>query len=259
MALLQVHNLSLVLSGKSILTSISLLADCGQAIALLGPNGAGKTTLLKTIMGLTPQPLIQRDSGDNSITFDAIIINYLPIDKRVQMGLLYLPQQTSLFQHMTVLDNLKIVFQYHNHWEHKSLGEFLDEAHTWLTSTHLAHAVKQKAGTLSGGQKRKLEVVRSLLMKPKMLLLDEPFAGVDPKSIYELKQIFQDLTQAGIGIVISDHHVDQLLSIAQTVYVIVGGQVVITGGIKEVLENAYTKESYLGTEFYQEIAQRYLQ
>lgn len=259
MALLHVHNLSLALGGKSILSSISFQTDLGQVTALLGPNGAGKTTFLKTIMGLTPQPQLQSNSTDNAIIMGDQIINKLPVHKRVDLGILYLPQQTSLFQHMTVQDNLRIVFQYHSYWKNRPLAQFQDEADLWLASTHLSHSIKQKAGMLSGGQKRKLEVVRSLLMKPKMLLLDEPFAGVDPKSIYELKQIFQDLAKTDIGVVISDHHVDQLLSIAQTVYVIVGGQVVITGGIKEVLENTYTKESYLGPEFYQEIAQRFLQ
>ncbi len=159
---------------------------------------------------------------------------------------------------MTVQDNLKVVYQYHAGWKNQPLSSFQDEIEHWLTATNLSHAMKQKAGTLSGGQKRKLEVVRSLLMKPKMLMLDEPFAGVDPKSIYELKQIFTDLSHSGIGIVISDHHVDQLLSIAHSVYVIVGGQVVTSGSIQEILENPYTKESYLGKQFYQEMADRYL-
>lgn len=256
MSLLEVYNLNFLLNGKSILTSISFSADRAHTVVLLGPNGAGKTTLLKTIMGLTAQP--KHTPNANTIFFNNRIINTLHVHERVEQGLLYLPQQTSLFQHMTVQDNLTIVFQYHDYWKHKSKNEFQAEALHWLTSINLMHALKQKAGTLSGGQKRKLEVVRSLLMKPKMLMLDEPFAGVDPKSIYELKTIFQDLTKTGIGIVISDHHVDQLLSIGQTVYVIVGGQVVISGGIKDVLENTYTKESYLGTQFYQEIAQKFL-
>ena len=151
-----------------------------------------------------------------------------------------------------------MVYQHHPFWKDKLSSQFDTEMHQWLAVTHLTSTLAQKAETLSGGQKRKLEVVRALLMKPTMLMLDEPFAGVDPKSIYELKKIFTDLIAHDIGIIISDHHVDQLLSIANTAYVLVQGKVVCTGGIKEILENSYTKESYLGTQFYEEISQRFL-
>lgn len=252
MALLQVQALDFSIGKKKILHGISFDAQQGQTVALLGPNGAGKTTLLKTIMGLQSVPT------HKSILFDDNIIDQLPVHQRVSQGLLYLPQHTSLFQSMTVRENLDIVYHYHPFWKEQSKKQFDQDAAQWLDVTQLASTITQKAGTLSGGQKRKLEVVRCLLMKPKMLMLDEPFAGVDPKSIYELKQIFTDLAKSNMSIVISDHHVDQLLSIAQNVYVIVGGKVVTAGGIKEILENTYTKESYLGTQFYQEIAQRFL-
>jgi lipopolysaccharide export system ATP-binding protein len=257
MPLLQVHNLSQTLGNKRILSSITFQADQGQVVVLLGPNGAGKTTLLKSIIGLHPTAATTNNTH-NAIIFDNTIINKWPVFQRVQQGLLYLPQQSSLFQHMSVKDNLSIVYQYHAGWKGQPQKTFEEEVTRWLESTNLSHAIQQKAGTLSGGQKRKLEVVRSLLMKPKILLMDEPFAGVDPKSIYELKHIFTELAHTGIGIVISDHHVDQLLSIGKTVYVIVGGQVVSSGSIKEILENPYTKESYLGTQFYQEMADRFL-
>ncbi len=258
MALLEVSNCSQILGKKHILDAISFQAEAGKIVVLLGPNGAGKTTLLKSIMGLLAVQSPTDNNSVNAITFDNFIINELPVYKRVEQGLLYLPQHSSLFLHMTVRDNLAVVYHYHHIWHKIAWDDFYAEALGWLTTTHLDHALDQKAGTLSGGQKRKLEVVRSLLMKPKMLLLDEPFAGVDPKSIYELKHILTDLAQRGIGIVISDHHVDQLLSIAHTVYVIVGGKVVSQGSIKEILENTYTKESYLGTQFYEEMAQRFL-
>jgi len=258
MPLLNVCSLSQTLGQKKILDKISIEAEKGQTVALLGPNGAGKTTLLKTIMGLFRAPTPNQESQVNLIAFDRDIINSWPIHKRVESGLLYLPQHTSLFTHMTVADNLKIIYQYHPYWKKKTLNQFLEESSSWLMKTQLISSQQQQAGVLSGGQKRKLEVVRSLLSKPKMLLLDEPFAGVDPKSIYELKQIFKDLEESGIGVVISDHHVDQLLSIAQIVYVILGGRVVSHGSIKDVLENSDTKESYLGNQFYEEIAQRFL-
>lgn len=256
MPLLQVKDFSQTLGKKAILSNVSFQAELGKTVVILGPNGAGKTTLLKSIIGLNPAQ--KTDNVLNAIMFDNTIINTWSVAKRVQHGLLYLPQSSSLFQNMTVLDNLKVVYQYHPSWKAHPFKDFQDECDHWLTLTSLAHALAQKAGTLSGGQKRKLEVVRSLLMKPRMLLLDEPFAGVDPKSIYELKQIFTDMAKSGIGVVISDHHVDQLLSIANMVYVIVGGRVVTSGTIKEILENAYTRESYLGTQFYEEMAQRFL-
>jgi lipopolysaccharide export system ATP-binding protein len=259
MALLAVSNLSHHVGKKEILKAISFVAEKGNVIALLGPNGAGKTTLLKSIMGLNGNHKAQQEPDHNVIMFESQLINEWSIGKRVERGLLYLPQHTSLFQSLTVQQNLDVVYHYHPYWQQQTRTIFETESHQWLNIANLSHAKAQTAGSLSGGQKRKLEVVRSLLMKPKMVMLDEPFAGVDPKSIYELKHIFQQLAQSGIGVVISDHNVDQLLSIAQTVYVIVGGSVVTSGSIKDVLENKYTKESYLGAQFYQEIAQRYLQ
>jgi lipopolysaccharide export system ATP-binding protein len=259
MALLSVHNFSQVVGRKQILSSISFSAEEGSIVVLLGPNGAGKTTLLKSIIGVLPSMAFSATSPfKNALFFDEEIINTLPIYRRVQAGLLYVPQNSSLFQSLTVQENLLIVYQYHETWKNLPRKEFDTEVERWLDVTHLSQTQQQKAGTLSGGQKRKLEVVRALLMKPKMLLLDEPFAGVDPKSIYELKNIFTDMAHNGIGVVISDHHVDQLLSIGQNVYVIIAGRVVSSGSIREILENKHTKESYLGTQFYEEMAQRFL-
>lgn len=258
MTLLSINNLSKILRKKKILSSISFNADGGQIVVILGPNGAGKTTLLKTVMGL--HPLTNQDTKEQhgTITFDQVDINGAPVHRRVEQGLLYLPQHSSLFQHLSVSQNLDVVYHYHTQWKNQTYAQFQEEVDRLLELTHLSATRNQIAETLSGGQKRKLEVVRSLLMKPKMLLLDEPFAGVDPKSIYELKNIFTTMANDGIGVVISDHHVDQLLSIANMVYVIVGGRVVSSGSIQEILENTYTKESYLGTQFHEEMSQRYL-
>lgn len=255
--LLSITNLSNTVGKKSILHSITLSANSSSVVALLGPNGAGKTTLLKTIMGFYPAPSIITNDA-NRIEFDDALINTWPVHQRVMQGLLYLPQNSSLFTQLSVHDNLLMVYQHHPYWKNRPYKDFETEMHHWLSITQLVPTLPQKADTLSGGQKRKLEVVRALLMKPRMLMLDEPFAGVDPKSIYELKKIFTDLVTQNIGILISDHHVDQLLSIATTAYVIVQGRVVCTGGIKDILENSYTKESYLGTQFYEEISQKFL-
>lgn len=257
MTFLEVKSLSQFLGKKEILKNISFKIGAGQVVAFLGPNGAGKTTLLKTVMGLHPtMSSLQEDH--NKILLSGKQIQNWPIHKRVEEGLVYLPQQTSLFQQLNVQDNLSVVFQYQSYWRAFTEKDFLKERDNWLEITDLTKVLKQKAATLSGGQKRKLEVVRSLLMHPKIIMLDEPFAGVDPKSIYELKNIFLETAKSGIAILISDHNVDQLLSIAQLVYVVINGQNITSGGIKEIIENNFTKEFYFGNQFYNEISQRYL-
>lgn len=256
-AFLEVKNLSQLFGKKDILKNISFSVQEGQIVAFLGPNGAGKTTLLKTVMGLYPTlPCLQK--GDNEILLSESQIQNWPVHKRVEAGLVYLPQHTSLFQQLSVRDNLLIVFKYQTYWKSFSEKDFIRERDNWIENTGLSSVLEQKAATLSGGQKRKLEVVRSLLMHPRVIMLDEPFAGVDPKSIYELKNIFLETAKSGIAVIISDHNVDQLLSIANMVYVIINGQNITSGGIKEIIENNFTKEFYFGNQFYNEISQRYL-
>jgi len=256
MTLLSIQHFSQSLGKKKILSDITFSAAASNITVILGPNGAGKTTLLKSIIGLLPTP--HAEPNLNQIFFNEQIINQHPIYERVQQGLIYLPQQSSVFHSLTVQQNLDAVFDYHPYWADKTKKAFSDISEHWLTATNLTGTNSQKASTLSGGQKRKLEIVRALLMQPKMLLLDEPFAGVDPKSIYELKTIFINLASQGVGLVISDHHVDQLLSIAHYIYVVIGGKIISSGGIKEILENAHTKESYLGNQFFDEISKRFL-
>ncbi|KKQ33107.1 MAG: ABC-type (Unclassified) transport system, ATPase component [candidate division TM6 bacterium GW2011_GWF2_37_49] len=255
MSFLEIKHLSKSFGKKQILKDVSFSINPGQVVAFLGPNGAGKTTLLKTMIGLYGYDKSEQSSAQ--ILFDGINILDWPVYKRVEQGMVYLPQQTSLLQQLTVYDNLQIVFEYQAYWKNIDKAEFIKERDHWLEITGLQETLNQKAGTLSGGQKRKLEVVRSMLMHPRLIILDEPFAGVDPKSIYELKKIFVDTSQQGIAILISDHNVDQLLSIAQLVYVFINGQIVTSGGVKEIIENKLTKEHYLGNQFYNEITQRY--
>jgi lipopolysaccharide export system ATP-binding protein len=259
MPFLATKNLTQFYGNKQILKNISFEINIGEIVALLGPNGAGKTTFLKTIIGLIPNTKNIENAESNSILLDEKIINMLPVFKRVELGLLYLPQQTSLFREMTVFDNLKLIFEHHIYWKKlNNWNSFKEEMELWLTRTNLTNCLKQLAGNLSGGQQRKLEVVRSILLHPKVIMLDEPFAGVDPKSIYELKKIFTEMAQNNIAILISDHNVDQLLSIANRVYVIINGQVITSGGIKDIINNDYTKEMYLGNQFYTEISQKFL-
>lgn len=257
MKALAVRNLKVWVGKKQLLYDVSLQAMQGNVVTLLGPNGAGKTTLLKTIIGLYPAPIPRPEHDDNLIIFDDQIINTWPIHRKISYGLAYLPQETSLFGSLTVLDNLQLVYEYHYYWRDKTKQAFAEERDHWLEQTSLTSTCWQYAATLSGGQKRKLEVVRALLMHPVMIMLDEPFAGVDPKSIYELKSIFTLLSKQGIGILISDHHVDQLFSIADFLYVLLHGKVVTSGKISDILKSDYTKEQYLGNQFYDEMVKRY--
>ena len=168
------------------------------------------------------------------------------------------PQQTSLFQQLNVLDNLKIVFQHHSYWKEKEWKEFHEESTKLISQTKLNCDLEQKAQSLSGGQKRKLEIIRTILMRPKIAMFDEPFAGVDPKSIYELKEIFSNMAKQNIAVIISDHNVDQLLSISDKIYVIINGEVTTSGNIKDILKDNQTKNMYFGDEFYEEISKRFL-
>lgn len=254
-AMLAIRELSYTAGQTTLLFDISLVAQAGKITVLLGPNGAGKTTLIKSIMGLYKNPIAT--DYKNRIIFNDELINSLSISARVTRGLSYLSQQSSLFIDFSVEDNLHLVYQYHEYWQGKKQSIFLEEMNHWLESTSLLNRIKQPAGTLSGGQKRKLEVVRTLLMHPKMILLDEPFAGVDPKSIYELKNMFSQVAKSGIGIVLSDHHVDQLFSIADTVFVVIAGKVITSGSIHDILQDEQTKNSYLGNQFYDEMVSKF--
>lgn len=260
MPLLEVKNLSQSFGKKQILDNVFFNLNSGEVVAFLGPNGAGKTTMLRTVIGLLKSPKNDPEKNLNSIKFNNEIINNWSVSKRIESGLLYLPQQTSLFREMSVADNLKLIFKYHNYWNNKKskLKKFKDEMFEWLKQTNLNKHTKQLTGSLSGGQKRKLEVVRSILMHPRAILLDEPFAGVDPKSIYELKQIFSDMAKNNIAVLVSDHNVDQLLSIATKVYVVISGKIVTSGGIKDIINDKATKEMYFGAQFYTEMVNKFL-
>jgi lipopolysaccharide export system ATP-binding protein len=250
--MLTIKNLNQKIKDRDILKSISMSAKPGIVTTLLGPNGAGKTTLLKSIIGLLP-------SEKNTISFNNHPISTWPTSKRVSQGIIYLPQQTSLFQQLSVIDNLALVYHYHPYWKQQEWGSFVERIHMWFSQTGITCPFDQRAGSLSGGQKRKLEVVRTILMKPKVAMFDEPFAGVDPKSIYELKEIFSNMAdEQNIAVIISDHNVDQLLSISNYIYVIIDGQVVTHGGIRDILDDRKTKDAYFGNQFYTEISERFL-
>ena len=257
MAFLEIINASYAIKKKLLLKNMSFSVSSKEIVVFLGPNGAGKTTLLRAVMGLIELDASQAEEQKNGILFDQKDITQCTTAERVALGIVYLPQHSSLFSQMSVFDNLELIFEYHEYWKTKLRADFEAERDAWLTKVGLENRFEQKAATLSGGQKRKLEIVRAALMQPKILLLDEPFAGVDPKSIYELKEIFAEMAASGIGMVISDHNVDQLLSIAEKVYVIMNGEVVTFGSVRAILDHKQTQDLYLGNQFYREMNNKF--
>lgn len=236
-------NLAVTLGRTPIVHDISLSMQEAQLVALLGPNGAGKTTLLKTLAGLTP-------TTSGTINFDSIDITALPVHERVAHGVVYLPQHSALFNRLSIIDNLTLVFDYHPYWQHKIFESFRGQAQDLLQHVGLAHICTRTAGVLSGGQKRKLEVVRALLMRPRVLLCDEPFAGVDPKSTAELTQLFTHIVkEQHISVLLSDHNVVQLLAHADYVYMVLAGRIVVHGTSEQVQSDATTRKHYLGSDF----------
>lgn len=243
MDLLSARHLHVTAGRTTLIHDISLTIKRPQLVALLGPNGAGKTSLLTTLAGL-------RSHKSGTITFADQCIDAWPTHRRVAAGLVYLPQHSALFASMSVYDNLLVVFDYHTFWQHKTREQFDIQAHELLQHVGLSDITARPAGVLSGGQKRKLELVRALLMQPKLLLCDEPFAGVDPKSIAELSALFEKIVgEQHISVLLSDHNVVQLLSSAHYVYMVLDGRVVTHGTPEVVREDAVTREQYLGQGF----------
>ncbi len=224
--------------GKTVVRKVSMDVFQGEIVGLLGPNGAGKTTSFYMIAGfLVP------DSGN--IYLNEEDITELDVSDRARKGIIYLPQESSVFRRLTVSENFKIVIERFKEKE-RQLKEKLEY---YIELFNLGGVLKQKAYTLSGGQKRKVEVVRALLVEPKFILLDEPFAGIDPIGISQLKNIFRVLKDQNIGILISDHNVRDTLKICDRGYVIADGVIIGEGSPEQILNNSLVKEKYLGEEF----------
>jgi len=224
--------------GKEVLKGVSLSVSKGEIVGLLGPNGAGKTTLFNSIIGF-----IKIDGG--RISLDGEDITHLPPFKRAEKGLAFLPQEHSLFEDLTVLENLIIFLEFFT----ESKTEALAKAEALLEDFGLLELKNQRASTLSGGQKRRLEIARSLITNPKYLLLDEPFAGLDPIIVSEIKQTIKSLKESGIGILITDHNVRETIRMVDRVYIISEGEVIAHGRPEEVVQEEKVKDTYLGRDF----------
>lgn len=232
------ENVKKLYGDKCVLNNVTIEVNPGEIVGLLGPNGAGKTTMFYSILGI-----VKINAG--KIYIDDKEVTNLPIYARVRYGIGYLSQEPSVFRKLTVEENLYSAIEifYKNKTERKQLLEQL------LTDFHLQHLRKQKAYSLSGGEKRRCEIARVLVRKPKYLLLDEPFVGIDPKTIEELQNLVLKLKNQGIGILLTDHNVRETLEIVDRAYIIYKGEILIHGDAQTLINDESARKIYLGERF----------
>lgn len=235
-----VKNLAKNYKKRTVVRDISLSVKQGEIIGLLGPNGAGKTTCFYMILGL-----IVSDSG--KITIDDNDITGKPVHARAKLGLGYLPQEASVFRKLSVEDNILAVLQVRSELSKEKQQELLESL---LNEFQLQRVRKSMGISLSGGERRRLEIARALASEPKFILLDEPFAGVDPISIAEIKKIIKYLAQRKIGVIITDHNVRETLDICDRAYILNNGSVIASGNASDILNNQEVRQVYLGENFY---------
>ena len=239
MSILKCNNLEKNYNTKKVVQDISIEVASGEIIGLLGPNGAGKTTTFYMIVGL-----IKSDLG--SIIIDDVDITLVPIHKRFEYGISYLPQEPSIFRNMTALDNIKAILETDNKLSKQKKKAILDEL---IIRFDLKNFLNTQGMQLSGGERRRVEIARALALRPKFLLLDEPFAGIDPLSVIDIQEIIKELSLANIGILITDHNVRETLKICDKSYVVNTGQVLASGKTKDLIKNETVKKVYLGEKF----------
>jgi lipopolysaccharide export system ATP-binding protein len=223
---------------RPILRDVSLSLRRGEVTALLGPNGAGKTTCFYTIAGLIPP-----DSG--SVHVDGADVTYLPMYRRAKLGIGYLPQEASVFRGLSVADNIRAILEVTISDEEKR-HEMLDELLGEFSISHLARA---PAMALSGGERRRVEIARCLASQPRYVLLDEPFAGVDPLAVADIRKLVRQLKDRGLGVLITDHNVRETLEIVDRAYILHGGSIIMTGTPEEVVRDDNVRQVYLGESF----------
>ena len=238
MQLLETQNLQKAYGGRQVVDGVDLTIRRGEIVGLLGPNGAGKTTTFSMIMGA-----VHPDGG--RILFNGTDISPLPMYKRSRIGIGYLAQEPSIFRKLTVEENILAILEtlgISPQERRRRLGELLDE----LGIRHLAG---HQAYTLSGGEKRRLEITRALVTNPQFILLDEPFSGIDPITVFEAQEIIRELRKRGLGILLTDHNVRETLEITDRAYIMAEGRVLIAGTAHELITDARAREIYLGEKF----------
>ncbi len=238
MHLLEIKDLSKSYGGREVVKGVDLLVKRGEIVGLLGPNGAGKTTTFYMVVGV-----IAPNRG--KIIFDNIDITKLPIHERARFGIGYLAQEPSVFRKLTVEENIMAILETLpiNRAERKRRLKHL------LEELNIAHLAKSKAFTLSGGERRRLEITRALVTNPSFILLDEPFSGIDPIVVNEAQEIIKELKEKGLGILLTDHNVRETLSITDRAYLIAEGKILISGSAEELINSPKARQVYLGEKF----------
>lgn len=236
---LKANHLAKSYNGRNVVIDVSLAVKDGQIVGLLGPNGAGKTTCFYMIAGL-----VNPDRGDVSI--DDNDLTQLSIDQRARAGIGYLPQEASVFRKLTVSENILAILE-----TRKELNtqQRLDKLDALLREFNITHIHNSLGMALSGGERRRVEIARALATEPAFILLDEPFAGVDPISVSDIKKIIIQLQNRGIGVLITDHNVRETLDICEKAYIVSEGHIIASGTAEEVLNNAKVRKVYLGEQF----------
>ena len=224
---------------RQVVRDVSVEVSAGQIVGLLGPNGAGKTTTFYMIVGL-----VALDKGD--IRIDEMDLTRQPMHERARNGIGYLPQEASIFRKLTVFDNIMAILQTR---KDLSSAEQQNEADALLDEFNINHIRNSTGMSLSGGERRRVEIARALAANPKFILLDEPFAGVDPISVNDIKKIIHHLRDRGIGILITDHNVRETLDVCEKAYIVSQGELIAQGTAEQVLSNQKVKDVYLGEQF----------
>ena len=223
---------------RTVVEDVSLEVTSGEVVGLLGPNGAGKTTCFYMVVGL-----VACDGGD--VFIDGTKITRLPIHRRAQMGVSYLPQEASVFRKLTVAENIRAVLELQNH----PASEIEQRTEQLLDELHIGHIRNSPAAALSGGERRRVEIARALSTDPRFILLDEPFAGVDPIAVLDIQKIIHFLKERNIGVLITDHNVRETLGICDHAYILNEGSVLASGRPDEIIYNENVRKVYLGENF----------
>ena len=239
MSTLSIRHLSKSYRSREVVSDVSLMVESGETVGLLGPNGAGKTTSFYMIAGLVK-------SNAGSIHIDELEINQLSVDKRSRLGLSYLPQEASIFRKLTVEENIMAILETNMLANKQTLKQRLD---LLLEEFQISHLKKNLGATLSGGERRRVEIARAIATKPRFLLLDEPFAGIDPISISDIQRLINELCDHGIGVLITDHNVRETLGICDRAYIVNNGKILAEGTSEQILNDENVRDVYLGQQF----------
>ncbi|HEY0685340.1 MAG TPA: LPS export ABC transporter ATP-binding protein [Steroidobacter sp.] len=239
MTRLRVEGLAKKYRSRQVVKNLSLEVSSGEVVGLLGPNGAGKTTAFYMIVGLVPT-----DAG--RILIDDQDISKLPVHRRARLGVGYLPQEASVFRKLTVEQNIRAILEVRPNLTNDKRNALLESL---LDELHIGHIRNSLGQSLSGGERRRVEIARALAAEPEFMLLDEPFAGVDPISVLDIQRIIRHLVARNIGVLITDHNVRETLGICGRAYIVSGGGVIAEGTADEILANQQVREVYLGQDF----------